>query len=121
RCGDVAALAPPGAVDPRTAATPRSGGAAPPLVVLVDPPWTQKADWIAIPEAIARAAVALPDACLMLWYPVKSLTRPNAMHARLAAAGVAATGGELITTPPPSPRNRLHVTGLLLARPPAAP
>ncbi len=116
---DVAAVAPPDGVDPRTAATPDGSGGAPRLVVLVDPPWTQKADWIAIPEAIARAAVALPDACLMLWYPVKSLTRPNAMHARLAAAGVAATIAELITTPLTYRRNRLNGSGVLLVRPPA--
>lgn len=84
---DVGALTPRDRVGALTPSDDVDGTGA--LVVLVDPPWTQKADWIAIPEAFARAAVALPDACLMLWYPVKSLTRPNAMHARLAAAGVA--------------------------------
>jgi 23S rRNA (adenine2030-N6)-methyltransferase len=99
--------------------TPDGAAAPSPTVVLVDPPWTQKADWIAIPDALARAAVAMPDACLVLWYPVKSLTRPNAMHARLAAAGMAATIAELITTPLTSRRSRLNGSGVLLVRPPA--
>jgi 23S rRNA (adenine2030-N6)-methyltransferase len=88
-------------------------------VVLVDPPWTQKADWTVVPEAIAHAARALEDTCILLWYPVKSLTRPNAMHARLEAAGVSAVIAELITTPLKHQRSRLNGSGVLLVRPPA--
>ena len=55
----------------------------------------------------------------MLWYPVKSLTRPNAMIARLKAAGVSATVAELITTPLEHQRKRLNGSGMLLVRPPA--
>ncbi len=108
-----------GDVGPLAATTRERGGVALRTVVLVDPPWTHKADWIAVPDALARAAVALSDACLVLWYPVKSLTRPNAMHARLAAAGVATTLAELITTPLTSRRHRLNGSGVLLVRPPA--
>ncbi len=88
------------------------------VVALVDPPYTQKADWIAVPDAFAAAARAASDATLMLWYPVKSLTRPNAMIARLAAAGVAGTIAELITTPLEHQRRRLNGSGVLLVRPP---
>ncbi|MBI3769198.1 MAG: 23S rRNA (adenine(2030)-N(6))-methyltransferase RlmJ [Deltaproteobacteria bacterium] len=88
-------------------------------VVLIDPPWTQKADWTVVPDAIAHAARALEHTCLLLWYPVKSLTRPNAMHARLAAAGVSATIAEVITTPLKHQRSRLNGSGILLVRPPA--
>ncbi len=88
-------------------------------VVLIDPPWTQKADWMVVPDAIADAARALEHTCLLLWYPVKSLTRPNAMHARLAAAGVSAIIAELITTPLKHQRSRLNGSGVLLVRPPA--
>src|SRR4029077_16785166 len=63
-----------GDVGPLTATTRERGGLAVRTVGLVEPPWTRKADWIAVPDALARAAVALPDACLVLWYPVKSLT-----------------------------------------------
>jgi 23S rRNA (adenine2030-N6)-methyltransferase len=87
-------------------------------VVLVDPPWTQKADWTVVPEAIIRAARALQRTCILLWYPVKSLTRPNAMHARLEAAGVSAVVAELITTPLKHQRSRLNGSGVLMVRSP---
>jgi 23S rRNA (adenine2030-N6)-methyltransferase len=89
------------------------------VIALVDPPWTQKADWAAVPDALARAVKASSRASLVLWYPVKSLTRPNAMFARLAAAGVPATIAELITTPLEHQRQRLNGSGVLLVRPPA--
>jgi 23S rRNA (adenine2030-N6)-methyltransferase len=88
-------------------------------VVLVDPPWTQKADWIAVPDALIAAARALPGACLVLWYPVKSLTRPNAMLARFETEGVQGTIAELVTTSLKHQRHRLNGSGLLLVRPPA--
>jgi 23S rRNA (adenine2030-N6)-methyltransferase len=89
------------------------------VVVLIDPPYTQKADWIAVPDALARAVAATQRACFVLWYPVKSLTRPNAMLARLADAGVPGTIAELVTTPLDQQRNRLNGSGVLLVRPPA--
>ena len=89
------------------------------VVALIDPPWTQKADWTVVPDALARAVDASSRACFVLWYPVKSLTRPNAMFARLAAAGVPATIAELITTPLEHQRQRLNGSGVLLVRPPA--
>jgi 23S rRNA (adenine2030-N6)-methyltransferase len=89
------------------------------VVALVDPPYTDKADWARVPEAFARAAGASTRACLLLWYPVKSLTRPNAMIARLQAAGVPGTIAELITTPLEHQRQRLNGSGVVLVRPPA--
>ena len=89
------------------------------VVVLIDPPYTQKADWIAVPDALARAVAATKRARFVLWYPVKSLTRPNAMLARLADAGVPGTMAELVTTPLDQQRNRLNGSGMLLVRPPA--
>lgn len=88
------------------------------VVALVDPPFTQKPDWIAVPDALIAAAKASTSATLLLWYPVKSLTRPNAMIARLKAAGVAGTVAELITTPLEHQRQRLNGSGMILVRPP---
>ena len=87
-------------------------------VVLVDPPWTQKADWTVVPDVLAAATRAAARTCFLLWYPVKSLTRPNAMHARLEAAGVSATFAELITTSLKHQRHRLNGSGVLLVHPP---
>jgi len=88
------------------------------VVALIDPPYGEKADWHRLPGVLSRAARAAPRACLLLWYPVKSLTRPNAMVARLEAAGVAGTLAELITTPLEHRRNRLNGSGLILVCPP---
>jgi 23S rRNA (adenine2030-N6)-methyltransferase len=87
------------------------------VVVLIDPPWTQKSDWTLVPDALARAFAASSHASFLLWYPVKSLTRPNAMFARLAATGVPATIAELITTPLEHQRQRLNGSGVVLVRP----
>ena len=90
------------------------------VVALIDPSWGQKADWQSSPDALAHAARTVPRACIMLWYPVKSLTRPNAMMERLAAAGVAGVAAELVTTPLAHQRNRLNGSGVLLVHAPAA-
>ena len=89
------------------------------VVVLVDPPWLRKADWVEVPDALAAAVRAAPRAAFLLWYPVKSLTRPNAMIARLRAAGVVGAIAELITTPLERQHHRLNGSAVLLVRPPA--
>jgi 23S rRNA (adenine2030-N6)-methyltransferase len=88
------------------------------VAALVDPPWTAKTDWSAVPEAVIAAAHAAKRACIVLWYPLKSLTRPNAMLARFDRAGVGATAIELVTTPLGERRSRLNGSGILLVRAP---
>ena len=90
-----------------------------PVVVLIDPPWAQKADWIDVPDALARAVAASRRASFLLWYPVKSLTRPNAMIARLERDQIPGTILELVTTPLEHQRHRLNGSGVVLVRPPA--
>lgn len=88
-------------------------------IVLVDPSYGQKSEWTLAGEAFATVARASSRACLVLWYPVKSLTRPNALLARLESAGVAGTIAELVTAPLGERRHRLNGSGLLVVRPPA--
>lgn len=88
------------------------------VLVLVDPPWTAKEDWIRVPDALADAVAATTRATFLLWYPVKSLTRPNAMLARLASRGLRSTVAELVTTPLELRRGGLNGSGLLAVRPP---
>lgn len=101
-------------IDEVTTAERASGS----VIALIDPPWSQKSDWNAVPDVLARAVKASSRASFILWYPVKSLTRPNAMFARLAAAGVTATIAELVTTPLEHQRHRLNGSGVILVRPP---
>jgi 23S rRNA (adenine2030-N6)-methyltransferase len=96
-----------------------AGAEADAVVALIDPSWGEKADWTAIPGALAHALTSAPRVCVLLWYPVKSLTRPNAMIARLRATGVAGTIAELITTAFGTRRNRLNGSGVLVVNPPS--
>ncbi len=109
-CADGLAALSPAVVDAE------AGGAV--VVALVDPPFTQKPDWIAVPDALIAVAARSREATLLLWYPLKSLTRPNAMIARFKAAGVSATVAELVTTPLEHQRSRLNGSGVVLVRPP---
>lgn len=87
-------------------------------VALVDPPWSRKGDWHDVPAVVADAARRHARATLLLWYPVKSLTRPNAMLDRLAAGGLAGVAAELVTTSLEHQRRRLNGSGVLLLRAP---
>ncbi len=90
------------------------------LLVIIDPPYTEKAEWQAVVRAVAAVYVARPAAQVLLWYPLKSYTRPNALHLELKRAAVPATVLELVTTPLELRRNRLNGSGVLLVNPPAA-
>jgi 23S rRNA (adenine2030-N6)-methyltransferase len=89
------------------------------VIALLDPTYLTKPEWLEVPDALAAAAQRTTRTRFLLWYPVKSLTRPNAMIARLEAAGMAGTVAELITTPLELQRNRLNGSGVLFVRPPA--
>lgn len=100
------------------ASTVRAAEARGRVVALVDPPFTQKTDWTVVPDRVIEAARASPGATLLLWYPLKSLTRPNAMIARCKAARLPASIAEIVTTPLEHQRQRLNGSGVLLVRPP---
>lgn len=89
------------------------------LFVHIDPPFVAKSEWDEAPDAIAALRARIPTARCMLWYPVKSYTRPNTMLARLRKAGVPAVAIELLVTPLDLKRNALAGSGVLLVDPPA--
>jgi 23S rRNA (adenine2030-N6)-methyltransferase len=89
----------------------------PHTLVLVDPPYAGKPEWAAVTQAFVAGAKAAEHTSFLLWYPIKSLTRPNAMLARIRDAGIPATAVELLTTPLELKRNRLNGSGMLLIRP----
>jgi 23S rRNA (adenine2030-N6)-methyltransferase len=85
-------------------------------LTLIDPPYAQKQEW----TDAARAAERLNGAPLLLWYPVKALTRPRALIAELAKQGVRGTAVELHWTPLRLKRDRLNGCGLIFANVPKA-
>lgn len=87
-------------------------------VVFIDPPYSAKEDWITVPTAMATYHAQDPSACIALWYPIKSYTRPNAMLELLQAHNVPALALELISTPLRLQRNRLNGSGMLLVNAP---
>lgn len=88
------------------------------LFVLVDPPWVDKAEWTIVPDALVAGSQRRPTARFALWYPVKTLTRPNAMMQGLAQRGLPAVVVELTTAPTAVAKGRLVGSGLVLVRPP---
>lgn len=88
------------------------------LIVLIDPPYSSKPEWTAVPDALITAHRRAPSARVILWYPIKSLTRPNAMLTKLREAGVPGTALELVTTPLELKRKRLNGSGVLLVNAP---
>lgn len=87
-------------------------------LVVIDPTYADKHEWPRVGEALLAAAARQPRQRFLLWYPVKSLTRPNALLAQLRAGGLAASVVELLTTPLEHQRQRLNGSGVVLLRPP---
>ncbi|HEX4384866.1 MAG TPA: 23S rRNA (adenine(2030)-N(6))-methyltransferase RlmJ [Myxococcales bacterium] len=82
-------------------------------LVLIDPPFTQKQEW----TDTARTAARLGGAALLLWYPIKALTRPRALLAELAKLGLRGVAVELHWTPLRLKREKLNGSGMIFAGP----
>jgi 23S rRNA (adenine2030-N6)-methyltransferase len=80
-------------------------------LVHIDPPYAEKEEWNTTPDAVARAAAL--GAMVIAWYPIKSLSRPNVMLARLRATKTPAVAIELCVTPLEMKRNALAGSGLV--------
>jgi 23S rRNA (adenine2030-N6)-methyltransferase len=82
-------------------------------VVLIDPPYVAKQEWSDVVKALAEAHRARPDAVLLLWYPVKSWSRPHVLQRAVREAGLPGVAVDLVTTPLEFKRNRLNGSGLV--------
>lgn len=92
------------------AAAPSAG----PLVVHVDPPYVARDDWTRAPDAFAALLRDRPDAMGILWYPIKSWSRPNVLLGRLRDSGVPFVALDLIVTPLELKRPQLAGSGVAL-------
>lgn len=85
-----------------------------PIVALVDPPFVEKREWTDVPRALVAAHRRRARLVSMLWYPVKSHTRPNALLAAVEKEGIAGFAVELVTAPLAVKKNRLAGSGLVV-------
>jgi 23S rRNA A2030 N6-methylase RlmJ len=60
----------------------------------------------------------LSGAALLLWYPIKAMTRPVSLLNALAEAGAHGTAVELVATPLRLKREKLNGAGVVFLRPP---
>jgi len=109
--------------DPRVAVHPEDGfdgvqtalsGASGTTIVLIDPSYAEKAEWTRVVDATEAAHRACPAATILVWYPVKSWTRPRTMVGALRERLAPGATLDLVTTPLEYRRNRLNGSGLFL-------
>lgn len=84
----------------------------------IDPPFVSKGEWTQVADAVIEVARVYPEASLAVWYPIKSLMRPQVLAAAVCEAGIPAVTLDLITTPLRKRRKTLNGSGLLLVNPP---
>lgn len=89
-----------------------------PCLVHIDPSYLEKSEWQQVTDTVIELLQRQPRACILVWYPIKSLTRPNALRNRLQAATPTGTTLDLITTPIERKRNRLNGSGVALLNAP---
>ena len=87
-------------------------------VALIDPPYSSKHEWSQAAGCLAAARAASPGACLLLWYPLRALTRPRALLADLATRGLHGTLVELVSTPLRLKREKLNGSGMIFVNAP---
>lgn len=88
------------------------------VLVVIDPCYGSKEEWNEVPQALIDTYRARPTTRMLLWYPVKSYTRPNVLLQKLGASGMPTMTMELITTPLELQKNRLNGNGVLLVNAP---
>jgi 23S rRNA (adenine2030-N6)-methyltransferase len=84
------------------------------VIALVDPPYSQKAEWTATAQAVSAARQKASGAAIIVWYPIKALTRPRMLLASLVEGGAHGVLVELLSTPLRLKRDRLAGSGVAL-------
>jgi len=87
-------------------------------VVLVDPPFEDKQEFVRLAEAVRTAHRKWPTGIYLLWYPIKDRSGPHELAARLGRSGIAKIlrvelGAAAVGEPA-----RLNGAGLIVVNPP---
>jgi 23S rRNA (adenine2030-N6)-methyltransferase len=81
-------------------------------LIVVDPPYVTRQDWTDGADLIARLRAVAPEATAVLWYPIKSWSRPNLLLNRLRERAQPFIAVDLIVTPLELQRPQLAGSGL---------
>jgi 23S rRNA (adenine2030-N6)-methyltransferase len=81
-------------------------------VVLLDPPYVEKADWERVVTAAERAWRAGHE--VVAWYPIKRWTRPHQLQAALRERAIPHVSLDLLVTPIELANDRMAGSGLVL-------
>jgi 23S rRNA (adenine2030-N6)-methyltransferase len=87
-------------------------------LVLVDPPFEDKADFALLSSALAMAHRKWPSGIYLLWYPIKEREGPDALARRLKQAGAPNVLRSELTLRLPRSAPGLIGTGLIVVNPP---
>ncbi len=81
-------------------------------LIVVDPPYVTRQDWTDGADLVGRLRTAHPGATAVIWYPIKSWSRPNQLLARLRERGQPFVAVDLVVTPLELQRPQLAGSGL---------
>ncbi len=87
-------------------------------LVLVDPSFEQESDFARMAQGVALAHRKWATGMLMLWYPIKGSSAPDAFAKRLRRLGIPRILRAELTVAPLSDPSRLNGSGLILVNPP---
>ena len=87
-------------------------------LVLVDPPFEDRADFTRLAEALAVAHRKWSTGSFVLWYPIKTREAPDALARRLGRLGIAKILRSELIVGPPAEDAGLGGSGLIVVNPP---
>lgn len=89
-------------------------------LVLVDPPFEEKGEFVRMAEAMVKAHRRWPTGIYAFWYPIKEPRDVEAYMADLRASKIGKILRLELTIRAPSTPPRLHGTGMIVVNPPFA-
>ena len=89
-------------------------------LVLIDPPFEERADFTRLCEVLAAAHRKWPTGIFLLWYPIKTREAPDALARRLQRLGIAKMLRSELLVGVPSTDAGLIGSGLVVVNPPFA-
>ena len=87
-------------------------------VAFVDPSYTRREEWGEVANALVAALASRPTLPILLWYPIKGLTRPRTLRGVIADAGAMGADLQMLLSPFDKRKKALNGSGVLLVNPP---